>query len=380
MVRLSVDELTIVILLAEKAVLGTTDWEWIAHRIIKRTELDLQLIQIFGPKCTSEQSNIAGYSIGYSYGNHPFYFRICYHEAYWNMGVAVKFSAQSLAYYCSRYSELTGTQIEVFQILQILSADFQKNYIVRLSRIDFCADFINEGMSVNELNVELADNHIHFEHSTGRRNTSKIAFYTDAGAVDTIYVGSKKANVTTFLRIYNKRKEQIQQHGIHFDEAINCRDWVRMENSIRGAYAHDITQRLLLMDSRSELVSLIAACILNKYSLVDEDGADHKITALLRSAATEPSDYYYSDTKYQDFSLDESLGYLVEKSGLMPFLYKAKQFDPDALTLFTRYLAEKLEQYSPTWSVTHWLVVHGQYYQDHGIKNVFATRKEKEHG
>ncbi len=375
MIKVGVDEMTIVVILKDKSLLKSHYWEDLAERVISEIDETLLLDQIFGPKSENEQKKIAGYSNGYGFGNHPFYFRICYHHAYWKMGVAIKFSAQSLAYFCEKFSAQNGGEIEVYQILQLLNSEFDYQFQVRLSRIDFCADFIDEGLSVNDLNRELQAGSIHFEYSTGKNNTSQINFYTSNNVVDTIYVGSKKANITTFLRIYNKRKEQIEQHGIHFNEAVNCNDWVRMENSIRGDYAHDITKRMLEMGNRDDLVSLISACLLNKYSLIDSNGADHKMTTLLRLAAEDPSDYYYSGSKYQDFSLDESLDYLVEKSGLLPFLYKAKTFDPDAITLFTQYLAERLERYSPTWSVTHWMTVHGQYYRVHGIKDVFAKKK-----
>lgn len=377
MIRLKVDEFTVVILLSDKDLLESHEWEDIAERIVSRVENDLYLDQILGVRTMSDQKNVSGYTKGFYYGDHPFYFRVCYHDAYWHMGVAIKFSAQSLAYYCTRYQKLIGSTIEVFQILQILGADFQRGYLVRLSRVDFCADFIDEGLSVNDLNEDLKDGKIHFEHSTGKKNTARIAFYTNDSIVDTIYIGSKKENIKTFLRIYNKRKEQIQQHGICFDEAVKCKDWVRMENSIRGAYAHDITQIMMKMDTVDELVTLICRCLLNKYTLVDENGADHKITALLRSAIKNPSDYYYSESKYKDYSLEKALSYLVRKSGLMPFLYKIHKIDPNAMTMFAQYLANQLPRYKPNWAVNHWMTAHEQYYREHGIHDVFETGKEE---
>lgn len=377
MIKVGVDEMTIVTILKDKSMLKSHDWEEMAEKIISDIDDSLLLDKIFGQRFETEQKNIAGYTKGYYFGNHPFYFRICYHQAYWRMGVAIRFSAQSLSYFCDQFSARNGGGIEVYQILQLLNSEFDDEFQVRLSRIDFCADFIDEGLSVDELNGELKSGSIHFEHSTGRKNISQINYFTSNNVVNTIYVGSKKANVKTFLRIYNKRKEQIQQHGIHFNEAVNCNDWVRMENSIRGDYAHDITKRMFEMENRDELVSLISTCMLNKYTLVDANGADHKMTTLLRSAACDPSDYYYSDSKYQDFSLEESLGYLVEKSGLMPFVYKISKFDPDALTIFLHYLEDRLQQYSPNWAVTHWMTEHGEYYKKNGIKDVFVTRKDK---
>ena len=377
MIKVGVDEFTVCLLLADKDKLKSRNWNEIAEMIINIIESVLMLEDVFGERTITTTNNINGYNIGVVYGCHPFYFRICYHSDYWHMGVAIRFSAQSLAFYMQRYAILTGEHIEAYNILQILNSSKLGYTTMRLSRIDFCADYINEGLSVEKKKKKLNSGSYHLEYSTGKKNTSKISGMVGGGVTDTVYIGSSAANIDSRLRIYNKRKEQIDMHGSRYDEAVNCNNWIRMENVIRHDYAHSLTDALMAIDNDADFAALIATCLLNKYTFKNSTGHDCKMTKLLRKVINKPAGYYFTKPKYKDLSLSESLYHLTKNSGLIPFLYKLKAFDKNgnAINLFIDYIGDKLNTYIPNRDTQTWMNHHSQYYSEHGIEEVFESSK-----
>lgn len=89
-----------------------------------------------------------GYDTGYSFANLPFYFCIAYHEAYWRMGVIVKFSAFAWQEYRERYLLEYGEFINVHSLFKMIDSSL---YTYRLSRIDLCVDFFNYGINIAQL-------------------------------------------------------------------------------------------------------------------------------------------------------------------------------------------------------------------------------------
>lgn len=376
MVEFSVDEMTIVISLSEnKELLGGNEWESLAEWACRQVETVLSLQEVFGSRTTCCRP-VQGYTEGYAYGNHPFYFCVCYHEAYWKMGIAIKFSAQALAYYRDKTSELFGTTEQVYDMIQLLVDCFQE-WKVNFSRIDFAVDFIDENINVGILRKQLESGELHFEFSTGRVNPSILSYYSKDDVVDTLYVGAKKKNVTSLLRIYNKRKEQLQSYGTQLEKARKCTTWVRVENEIKGAYAHAITEELLHIHDSDAMVQLIARCINNKYSLVYENGQKHFITEILEDAST-GSSYYFSDKHYKDLSLQKSLEYLTFHSGLITFLYKVGKIDTTVLDKLWQYWLDYLiTAYQPNDDTNKWMKDHQTYYRENGINFDFTKEKDK---
>lgn len=377
MIEFNVDEMTIVFSLDEnKELLINREWEEIAEWGCRQIEIVLALNEVFGFRQPCGMP-VRGYTEGYTYGDHPFYFCLCYHPAYWKMGIALKFSAQALAYYRDKTTDLFGTSKQVYGIIQLL-VDYFREWKVNFSRIDFAVDFINEEIDVGTLRKQLEVNkELHFEFSTGRKNRSSINYFSKDEVVDTIYVGSKKKNVTTLLRIYNKRKEQLQSYGTQLEKARKCTTWVRVENEIKGTYAHAITEELLNIHDDQTMIQLMARCINNKYSLVYENGQKHFITEILEDASS-GSEYYFSNKHYKDMSLQKSLEYLTFHSGLITFLYKIIKIDATVLDELWQYWLDYLiTAYQPNDDTTKWMKDHQTYYKENGIHFSFTKEKDK---
>ena len=368
MLILGIDQITIVCKMTDKGILALHTWSDYANSLIKEIDKVLMLEETFGEKNSEVTGLVQGYTNGYSYGYHSFNFRICFHEAYWESGIAINFSAQALAYYCDQAEMITGARPEVYEILKVLGYTMQKrNVDTRLSRIDMYADFIDESLSVHELNKELTSGKYSFYYSNGRKNTSQHDYYTKNGIVETLYIGSKGKNIRSLLRIYNKRREQLQTHGIRYDEALKCSNWIRMENEIKGSYAHDLTKELLKINSKEEQANLIGTCLLNKYTLADNDGNIHKISKLIETSIQKKS-YYFRDVHCKDFSLQQSYEYLVTNSGLLPFLYKLWELDHATFNWFIKDLIRRTKDFEPNRNTKAWLKVHEEFYKENGVK------------
>lgn len=372
MVTIGVDEMTIVVLLKDKKILSQRFWDVVAEGIIQQIEAVLKLKMIFGSKQKAETSNIQGYNKGYTYGEHSFYFRVCYHEYENGMGVAIRFSAQSLLYYKTKYQELYGKIVEPYEIIGNLTNAL--DYTVRLSRIDLYADFINEeDIAVDDLRKDLESgkyqvysNSINKNVQFYKKTNSNLTYTTKNGVVNTMYIGSKNKGTTSLLRIYNKKLEQISKHGARYDEAIDCKSWVRFENEIHGKYAHDLTNVIREIDNTDQLGELIASCILNKYTIKDEEGNSYEATRLLEKMRQD-NDYHFKNVKYNDHSLKKQLDYLTNKTGLISFMHKLDAIDSEQIWKFLWYLKIVAEDRKPNRDTKKWLRAHEATVKKNGI-------------
>lgn len=361
MLYLNIDEMTIVILLKDTNKLSLHNWDSLAERIIVNVENILSLKKIFGEKEFVETKNIQGYNKGYTYGLHPFYFRVCYHEYQHSMGVAIRFSAQSLIYYRSMFEKEFGTTIEPYEIVRYINARLP-DYTVRCSRIDLYADYIDENINVDELRKQLDNGEYCIysirESKNGKYympSSSKLHYTNVDGKVDTIYIGIGNKGVNSILRIYNKKLEQIKNYGIRYEEAVNCKNWVRFENEIHGKYAHSITKELLNINSNEELGELIASCILNKYTIMNKNNDRYIATKLLENLRNNNA-YRFKNIKYTNNSLSKQLDYLMNKSGLISFVQKLFEIGDTKLVLhFFTYLKEESMNRAKNRDTTKWL-------------------------
>ena len=142
MIEAGIDEVTM-ILLPVSELLNSPDRRWydIANEMVFEAEDKLNLLDLFGERKYMNKA-ISGYSVGYTYGHHDFFFTVCYHHIWARMGVLIKFSAQALAYYQGQ------TNLMPYEILQQMRSPL---YQVRCSRIDIAVDFIEEGIDINEI-------------------------------------------------------------------------------------------------------------------------------------------------------------------------------------------------------------------------------------
>ena len=311
-VLVGVDELTAVLMSAMIYADGLAEWEAKAEKMIKKFAQLANLEGIFGKQKELEGSPPQGYTVAYQYGDNPFYFAVAYHPSHPKMGVIVKFSAYSWAVYCEKME----TDIKRF-----LGSVQSKFYRVRLSRVDFTVDYQNWDMSVNDIYQKLKKKQLEIHNHKGGVNHSEINAQETDGKASTFYVGSRKTGTRLFLRVYDKKKEQVEKKGFRYKEALNTKSWVRFEAVFKADYAHQLTHIIMKTDEE-KLADLIADKVAEKYRFYDLTNKEYTdfTTALLKKSKEVFPRLRLESPRDNDFT--RSLIHLVNGSGLFPAMHK----------------------------------------------------------
>ena len=316
-----IDEITIVLKPTETDT--KTDWLKAVNLSVSIAVNKLNIEPLFGSMVTMEKNLPQGYSNAITIPNRPYYFAIAWNDNFQQMGICIKFSAYFLATYLYQYKLTYDEQITVVDILKNLQDD---NYITRLSRIDFTADYKNFG---SELSPDTIYNHLLSEryiiqNYNGRKTPKKTSAVSKNGKVSTFYAGSRGKNVYSFLRCYNKGMEQIETNGFRLDEALACKSWTRFEICYRGKYAHQITDDLLSLNNTNQLQKYIAQKITEKYRFYDtnKDNLTDFSEQLIDVIGDTEFSYLRSENP-RDNELRKSIVHLLNGSGLFPTIYKA---------------------------------------------------------
>ena len=360
MLELGVDELTVVLRL-DPTVKSTYDdsfeWQPIAEFIIDTFAKAANFPTIFGEKSTEGKAP-KGYKISYRYGEHNFYLAVAYHPYHMSMGVAIKFSAQAFDYYC----EVSGLQVHSF-----LQTAQDTLYTMRISRIDFTADYIDEGINVTNIYQSLIDGKVGIFREQYNKRIDEFSFrkwsvvprgFLISAEVPTIYIGSVQSNAE--LRIYDKRREQIERKGSKFDKALKCRNWVRFEGVFRHEYAHQISAELMKLQSDDELANLIACTMAQKFRFMYiEDGVvdcETEYTQMLIDVISN-NNFALKASSSRNFELATSLLYMFHGSGVITTLYKIKEiWGDDAVATMLDFAARYLQEYEPNDDCRYWLM------------------------
>lgn len=200
------------------------------------------LSDIFGEP--DKKSGSVGYTDVYGFGNKV---RVSYNPKRPDMGMYMWISATGLL-------DLTiSKQLDFWACYERLSdLCMALDYLVgdwHYSRLDFTADFVDEGQSVNDLysSLKTGDTNFYTRYLSKngeiklRDTKSRLTAYENDGVANTLYIGSRRANSNFLLRIYNKKQEQLDSDTpYHIDQAKKCNDWVRYEYSFRKDYAKAI--------------------------------------------------------------------------------------------------------------------------------------------
>lgn len=314
-VLVGVDELTAVLMSAMIYADGLAEWEAKAEKMIKKFAQLANLEGIFGKQKELEGSPPQGYTVAYQYGDNPFYFAVAYHPSHPKMGVIVKFSAYSWAVYCEKME----TDIKRF-----LGSVQSKFYRIRLSRVDFTVDYQNWDMSVNDIYQKLKKKQLEIHNQKGGVNHSEINAQETDGKASTFYVGSRKTGTRLFLRVYDKKKEQVEKKGFRYKEALNTKSWVRFEAVFKADYAHQLTHIIMKTDEE-KLADLIADKVAEKYRFYDLTNKEYTdfTTALLKKSKEVFPRLRLESPRDNDFT--RSLIHLVNGSGLFPAMHKCDE-------------------------------------------------------
>lgn len=322
MIKISVDEFTLVLQVSEsgkhKYMAKYKDWPKTALALIDDFAKLADLEAIFG-KMRKETNTPQGYNFAYSFGENDFYFAIAFHMTNMDMGVIVKFSAKALSYY------LSANDINAIDFIKLVQCDYYKT---RFSRLDIAVDYIEENINLNKLYTDLSNQELIVKYRCVSKNgnlyyrndASKIKGYVNGSEIETIYLG--KSNRNRFLRIYNKKVEQISNNGIYYSYALNVKSWIRFEAVFLGKNAHEIT-KIFLDASSDNYIEVISGIFLDKYRFYDKSDNLKEITKLIIK------NYDSKDIHLQpeyDISpdLQKSIKNLIEHSGLLSTVDKVE--------------------------------------------------------
>lgn len=335
------------------------DWGLIAKVALNRFVQKSQIEELFGEEFPIETCP-KGYTHGFKYGNHSFYFAMAYHDMMPQMGIICKFSAQSWHSYRNLYEVHFNNKINIHNFMQNAS---DLMYSIRLSRIDFYVDYINYDITVDDLYSSLTRDpqSLVLKDQNGRSNYTELTALERNLSVSTFYVGSKRGNSNSMLRVYDKKLEQTERFGFRLDEALKYRSWVRFEVVFRNIYAHQLSEILLKdIDNDDKLQSLIAGKILEKFTLHNfNNGEIHYLSGdLLKIKENEYQALKSASTKDND--LNRSINYLTTTSGLNTTVYKIeKLWGENEVPRFFEYLQDSYKKtYEPNDNVHTWLRKH----------------------
>ena len=322
---LGIDEFTITIIPNEK--IFNIDWKNTAENQIQNFVKLFDVEQIMnGSLQEMETSKPQGYTKAFNLGIEDYYIAFAYHEDLPDMGVCIRFSAKSWSIYQYQYMKKNNKKILISELLRNFASSCSK-FTVRLTRIDLTADFYNYGLCLSDLFDKMKNSSIMIQNEHGKNPIRSISFYGKNSSVETIYIGSRKTNSKGFLRIYDKKKEQIDTNGFRLEEALSAHDWIRFEAVFKGQYAHSISDTLISTPMyEEELTAFIAQLITQKYRLFDINANDYlKVTTdLLEIASSSTCDALRTESP-RDNSLHQSISHLRCGSGFYPTLYKIEK-------------------------------------------------------
>lgn len=355
MLRASVDELTLVLQASRDQKMeleNEEDWIELAQLLILDFESKAKLTSVFGAKNRIKNSP-AGYTNGVTYGQHSFYFAVAYNQKAYSMGIIVKFSAEALHYYMQK----TGQ--EAYEFLQNVKSS---SYMMRLSRIDFDVDFIDEQFTVNGLYEQLKSQKI--EVYLQKHQQNKVIFskknlnfrgFMKNGKIETIYINSPISSVN--CRIYNKQLEEIELRKPDMNYALEHR-WIRFEAVFKNEYAHNLTNNLLKIQSKHELCDLIIDSWLQKFYFKKSSGQTAIYTQKMLNAKKD-GNYVLIGQIQKDNDLSKRFDYLLTDSGTISTLYKIKElWGSSALEYATRYINSYVEDWHMNQGCSEWLKKH----------------------
>lgn len=349
-VLLGVDECTVVLSTDKEVVEKLGDWQPQAEKMIAEFAGLAKLQSIFGAKKGLEGKCPQGYAVAYQYGDNPFYFAVAYHPLHPQMGVVVKFSAYSWAVYC---------QMGDMDIRKFLHTVQSGVYSVRLSRIDFTADYQDWPISVDDIYQSLIAKNLEIQDCNGKKNHSVITAHEVGGKASTFYVGSKKAGTRLFLRVYDKKAEQVETRGFRCNEALKTMSWVRFEAVFKGSYAHQLTD-IIMETGEGNLKGLIADKISEKFRFYDPENGAYTAFSTALIKGTESGYRRLRLESPRDNGLTGSLLHLINGSGLFPALYKCDKIWGDGTSMNLLLSLHKIytEEYKPNDDVLLWLKKH----------------------
>lgn len=359
-----VDEFTLV-LQSTKRPNYIEEWEGMAINIINEFVRLSQVETFLNNLEEATHSLPQGYSNGFVSEEAPYYFAIAYHTDFIQMGICIKFSAHAWMEYRKKYESLYARSIQIHQFF----ANINNNtlYTSRLSRIDIAIDCINEKVNVNTVYNQLSKKNQIVKTGSERRNNSILSAITKNNVTSTFYLGSKGKNIKALLRVYDKKKEQLETMGVRYEEALQCDSWVRFEAVYKGNYAHDLSDELQGIKSDTELKDLLVTALTDRYQFYY--AKSDKLTTYSKKMLDllNQKSFIFNSPSPRTNLLEQSQKHILNGSGLFPYLYKVRRiWGDEGLKKCLTFLYDEFDNYEPNDDVMLWLKKYSVLYTKQG--------------
>lgn len=186
---------------------------------------------------------------------------IMYNRSRKDMGVLVEITATGKKVYESLCRD-KGIIVDWKKIISQVYQEFRGH----LSRIDIAIDFINYNYLVSDIWNKLQEEQYLFLNARNQKiNSQKIKGINSVEGAQTIYVGSRKSD--SYLRIYDKKVEQLKKKGIYYQLANKVNNWTRIEGEFKHRESKRIGSEISTMPM-FDLNSYLAEIILRHWKLV----------------------------------------------------------------------------------------------------------------
>ena len=359
MIQVKVDELT---LSATVDVTDTERWPEDALDIVKALGVDTGIIEHLGDPMPAP-SALMGYTTGFDYGTHSFLCKASFNDTRPSMGVALRVSAQAL----DQWRFVSNKHVREM----LKGALTMKDAQVRVTRIDLAVDFVDEGLSVDEISQAVNESTVGFfkeqrdgilrEISKGRRTHGK------EGEVQTLYLGTRRKNSRWLARLYDKAAEQTSRKGPHLAFALKQSDWKRLELELRhgfadqaGSFLAECLDDTIADNATARYLHLGCQC----WHLDDEGKPDVEepwSEALVRGELVPP---FISDYRSL-LDLENSYAYHATDSGLISLLNRVEGvWGPDAPGAVMGALLVEQHKAEVKDAVKRWLHANAKDYRD----------------
>lgn len=357
MLKTSIDELTVVLQATVKdklSIESNADWQKLANEIIADFEEKADLETAFGKKAEAQKCP-EGYTIGYLYGNHSFYFCVAFNQENYSMGIIVKFSAQALAYY------LKTKKMQVYDFLRLIKSD---KYDFRLSRCDIDVDFMNEKFTPTKIFNDLKSKRVLIYYQKKNKNklnlvkkNCKLQGFAINKEVPTCYCGAVSSDCQ--LKIYDKKREQIERHGSKLDYVLKYDSVIRFELALKHALAHNLTDMLLKVDNDKQLSNLILSIFLQKFYFKRARTDKATLYTKKMQKALKGDQEYLLGHVNADNDLLRRFQYLLYESGTISTLYKVLAvWGYDDLDEAVDYIKSFVQSWNVNDDCRYWLQKH----------------------
>lgn len=364
MLDVQIDEFTLV-LQAKKRPSSIGEWSRTAQALIREFIRLSNVESVLGRLEYSTNSLPNGYTHGLSCKDAPYYFSIAFHTDFIQMGICIKFSAYAWMQFREGYETLFGRSIQLHELL--FNVENTDLYSSRLSRIDIAVDFIDEKISVNTIYNQLSKENQIVKTAYGRRNLSNLSALTKNNETTTFYIGTRGKNIKSLLRVYDKKKEQIDTMGVRYKEALRYNDWTRLEAVFKGSYAHNISRELKNVENDVELKNLLVSALTDRYQFYY--AKSNKLTTYSENMLDLLSQKSFRfDTPSPRLNLlEQSQQHILNGSGLFPYLYKVKHiWGEDGFKKCIAFLHKEFNNYEPNDDVALWLNKYSAFYIQQG--------------